>query len=372
MLLPLPASDPAAAQGGTRPSAVAKAMADRPGGFDQAPPAETRPEVAFHLPETRRAGWRDTGAASFLTGPGLLVFLFTALAAYEGFLLLTIFGPTQGGLLGDFVRDFQLWCYRGDPRTGGISWLAVSVMMLEPIFIVAVAALMWRRVFVQLSDWRVWRAHVRAAATGLGLISACVAGLVYYARVDATRALILPPFPGESIRVRLDLPEVPFLDQSGTAFRFADLRGRVMLVTGVYATCTTACPEIFLEVQKILGELPPVERAGVSVVALSLNPEYETAALMKAVAEGRGLAYPEFRYVNGEQPAAMHDVLTSLQFSATRDPRTGIIDHANLFLLVDRSGHIAYRFTLDPRHRAWLRDGLRALLREPHVVAPAS
>lgn len=352
MLLPLHAPKSASAQGGTRP----------PGGFEQSPPEETRPEVAFHP----RPGWRDTGPASFLTGPGLLVFLFTALAAYEGFLLLTIFGPTEGGLLGDFVRDFQLWCYRGDPRTGGISWLAVSVMMLEPIFIVAVAALLWRKVFVQLRHLNVWLAHARAAATGLGVITLCVAGLVIYARLDAARAQVVPAFPGERIRVRLDLPEQPFVDQKGAAFRFADLRGRVVLVTGVYAACSTACPEIFLEVQKILGELPAAERAGLSVVALSLNPEYETAELMNLVAEGRGFTHPEFRYINGERPAEMHDVLTRLQFSATRDPRTGVIDHANLFLLVDRSGHIAYRFTLDPRHRAWLREGLRALLAETH------
>ena len=314
------------------------------------------------------AARRDSAGERFLTGPGLLVFLFTALAAYEAFLLVTIFGPTQGGLLGDFVRDFQLWCYRGDPRTGGISWLAVSVMMLEPVFIVAVAALLWRKIFVQLLHPRTWLAHGRAAAAGLGVIAACVAGLVHYARADAARAQVLPPFPGESIRVRLDLPDVPFVDQKGAAFRFADLRGRVVLVTGVYAACTTACPEIFLEVKKILGELPAADRAGLSVVALSLNPEYETAELMKLVAEGRGLTHPEFRYVNGDKPAAMHDVLTRLQFSATRNPQTGVIDHANLFLLVDRSGHIAYRFTLDPRHRAWLREGLRALLHEPYAA----
>ena len=64
-----------------------------------------------------------------LRAAGLLVFLLTALAGYEAFLLVTIFGPTKGGWLGDFVRDFQLWCYRGDPRTCGLSWLAVSVMM---------------------------------------------------------------------------------------------------------------------------------------------------------------------------------------------------------------------------------------------------
>ena len=154
--------------------------------------------------------------------------------------------------------------------------------------------------------------------------------------------------------------------------RFADLRGRVVLVTGVYAACTTACPEIFLELKKILAELPAPDRSSLSVVALSLNPEYETSALMNLIAEGRGLAYPEFRYANAPKPAAMHDALTRLQFSATRNPQTGVIDHANLFLLVDRSGHIAYRFTLDPRHRAWLRAGLRALLLEPNVIPRAS
>lgn len=308
----------------------------------------------------------SVGAARFLTGPGLLVFLLTALAGYEAFLLLTIFGPTDGGWLGEFVRDFQLWCYRGDPRTGGISWLAVSVMMAEPIFVVGVAALLWRQAFLRLLDPAVWLAHTRAALGALALTVVSAGGLVYYARTDVVRARVLPPFPGERIRVQLALPDLPLVDQKGAAFRFADLRGRVVLVTGVYAACTTACPEIFLELKKLLGELPATERAGLSVVALSLNPEYETAALMDAVAEARGLAHPEFRYVNGRQPAEMHDLLTRLQFSATRNPQTGVIDHANLFLLVDRNNHIAYRFTLDPRHRAWLRSGLRDLLREPH------
>jgi protein SCO1 len=305
-------------------------------------------------------------------GPGLLVFLFTALAAYEGFLLLTIFGPTDGGLVANFVRDFQLWCYRGDPRTGGVSWPAVSAMMFEPVFIVGVAALLWRKVFVQLRDPRVWLTHIRAAAAGLSLIVASVTGLIYFAQAGAARAEVLPPFPGESIRVRLDLPDIPLFDQKGAHFRFSDLQGRVILVTGVYATCTTSCPAIFTEAKKILDELSPADQADLTVVALSLNPEYETAELMNAVAEGRGLTYPGFRYVNGETAAAMHDTLTRLQFSATRNPQTGVIDHANLFLLVDRSGHIAYRFPSDPRHRTWLREGLRALLRESHAPSRSS
>ena len=314
----------------------------------------------------------DSAGERFLTGPGLLVFLCSALGGYEAFLLVTIFGPTEGGLVGDFVRDFQLWCYRGDPRTGGVSWLAVSVMMLEPVFVVAAAAILWRKTILQLRDYRLWLAHARAAAAGIAVIALCVAGLVYYALQDAARAEVLPPFPGERIRVSLEVPDVPLVDQSGQDFRLRDLRGQVVLVTGVYAACTTACPEIFKEMQAVLAELPAKERAGLRVVALSLNPEYETVELMDAMAQSRGFSHPEFRYVNGRDPAEMHDVLKRLQFSATRNPQNGVIDHANLFLLIDRSGRIAYRFTMDPRHRAWLRAGLSALLQETHVTAPAS
>lgn len=328
--------------------------------------------LAANSPVCPPAGQPGSASERFLTGTGLLIFLVSALVGYEAFLLLTIFGPTEGGWLGDFVRDFQLWCYRGDPRTGGVSWAAVSIMLLEPFFVVLVAAILWRSVCRQLLHLSTWVRHARAASAGFGVVAVCAAGLVIYARADALQAQVLPPFPGKVIRVQLPVPDAPLVDQKGKAFRIADLRGEVVLLTGVYAACTTACPEIFKEVKAVLSELTATERAGVRIVALSLNPEYETAELMDLVAQGQGLEYPEFRYVNGVNPAEMHDVLTRLHFGATRNLQTGVIDHANLIQLLDREGNIAYRFTLEPRHRAWLREGLRDLLQDKHVAPPAS
>lgn len=318
--------------------------------------------VPAHAPEAPPPAAPSAGSR-FFTGPGLLVFLGSALAAYEAFLLLTIFGPTGDGALGGFVRDFQQWCYQGDPRTGGMSWAAVSIMLLEPVMVVLVAVVLWRDAVAQLRSSAVWRRHLRAAAAGPGIVAAAVAGLVVYAQTDRA-ADTLPPFPGDRIRVQLPVPDKPLVDQKGAPFRLADLRGQVVLVTGVYAACSTACPEIFKELRAVLGELPAADRAGLRVVALSLNPEYETAEIMDAMAGAQGLEFPEFRYVNGERPDEMRDLLRSLQFSVTRDPETGILNHANLFLLIDREGRIAFRFTLDPRHRAWLRAGLLHLLRE--------
>jgi protein SCO1/2 len=315
--------------------------------------------VAAPLVETRLAR-----AGRFFTGPGLVVFLFTALAAYEGFLLFTLLWPTDAVWLGGFVRDFQIWCYRADPRTGGMSWTAVSVMLLEPLFVVGVATILWRSTVAQLRQLSTWRAHAAAAALAVTAIAAAIAGLIIYARIDTARAEALPPFPGEAIRVALPLPDVPLVDQKGATFNFSDLRGQVVLITGVYAACSTACPAIFEEVHQLLGEFTPAERASLRVVALSLNPEYETRELMDNVSTARGFTYPEFRYVNGEKPAAMLDLLSQLNFARVRNPETGVIDHVNLFLVVDRDGRIAYRFNLDVRHRPWLRESLRSLLHE--------
>jgi protein SCO1/2 len=181
------------------------------------------------------------------------------------------------------------------------------------------------------------------------------------------------PFPGERIRVHLTPPTFRFIDQKGTAFSLEDMRGRVVLATGIYATCSLTCPEILRETTALLESLPPGARERVSVVALSLNPEDDSEELRERVTAGYGFRHTEFRYLNGE-PKAMHAMLTQLGFAHAKNPRTGVIEHANLFLLIDARGQIAYRFTLDPRRRSWLREALAALAAEaaPAPLVPAT
>ena len=53
-----------------------------------------------------------------------------------------------------------------------------------------------------------------------------------------------------------------------------------------------------------------------------------------------------------------------MQVARKRDPETGVIDHANLFLLIDREGRLAYRLGLGERQQRWLTSALRVLLDE--------
>ena len=43
----------------------------------------------------------------------------------------------------------------------------------------------------------------------------------------------------------------------------------------------------------------------------------------------------------------------------------GEIDHANLFILIDRNRKIAYRFSLGEIQEAWMIDAIQSLIQEP-------
>jgi protein SCO1/2 len=245
-----------------------------------------------------------------------------------------------------------------------MEWAAVWVMLVEPAFVVGVAAVVWRRGLRPLRTVAGWVRHGRSALAGVLTAALAMGGLYAYGRPTVE---VLPPFPGERIRTAITAPAFSFVDQKGRAVELEELRGRVVLMTGIYAMCSTACPEILRETHALMASLPPAVRARVTVATLSLNPEEETAELMGRVTEGYGFTYPEFRYLSGE-PEGMHEALTRLGFARVKNPQTGVIDHANLFLLVDAGGRIAYRFTLEPRHRAWLREGLIALAEEADAL----
>lgn len=325
--------------------------------------------VTFSLPPpVNPSGLRRLreGACAFFTGAGLPVFLAGATVVYELFLLLVIFAPPGLGAWSAFAEEFKIWCFSYDPRTGGMEWMAVVIMMAEPLFIVGLVTLIWRfgvRTEPRGSAGNPWRRQIRAGLLGLAVGGMVVSGLYAYGRPVIQDEADLPPFPGERIRTQLTPPDFSLIDQRGQPVSLGDLRGQVTLVTGVYALCSTTCPDILVRTSELLQGLPASVRDRFGVVALSLNPEYDTAEQMTALAEAYGLEYPQFRYLNGA-PAVMTPLLRAFQFAARLNPESGAIDHANLFVLIDAEGRIAYRLNLDRRHRDWLHEAVLALAAE--------
>lgn len=72
------------------------------------------------------------------------------------------------------------------------------------------------------------------------------------------------------------------IDQNGKPFTEVDLQGKWHLVFFGYTHCTDICPETLNDLSLAYNKLGPRQRKDLAVVFISVDPERDTSAVMKA------------------------------------------------------------------------------------------
>ena len=293
----------------------------------------------------------------FGTG-GFPLFSLCFLFFYELLLIGLLLAPGGPSGLGAFADDFRVWCFGYDPATGHLQWSFVLSMMGPPVMLGAMLALLW---WEPLRGALVRPATVsRHALAAAASVAAVAAGFVFLGAEPAQGEL---PFPAEGLRTAHKPPQLRLVNQRGEPVDLAALRGQVVILTAVYASCPHTCPQILAQAKRAIASLSDEERESLRIVAVTLDPAKDTPEALADLATRHGLDAPLYNLVTGE-PSEVEAVLDSMGIARERDPQTGMIDHANLFLLLDRGGRIAYRLTLGDRQERWLASALRVLVKE--------
>lgn len=314
-------------------------------------------------PQTNSPGLVERLSVRFsrmLSGGNFALFALFLLAFYELFMIIMAFAPPTSGAMGGFLEEFRVRCFQYDPKSGWMQWNYVATMLAEPFPLAAIIYFIWR---AQIRE--VWRTRRRAmiplGGSALLLMGLIGAGLAGVGNAEAAQKEL--PFPADTLRSALPMPDFKLVNQDGQTVTLDDFKGRVTLVTAVYATCTTTCPMMLKGIRTVLDELTPAERAKLSVVAFSLSPETDTKELRTMITKSYGFDSAQFNFLNGD-PAVMNTLLNQLNIARTRDPQTGELVHSAMFILLDREGRIAYRLSLSQRESTWLITAVRTLLAE--------
>lgn len=170
-------------------------------------------------------------------------------------------------------------------------------------------------------------------------------------------------FPADELRTAKDPHPFELVNQHGDAVSLDTLRGKVVLLTAVYATCHAACPVIINQMKGAVAALTPEQQADLAIVAITLDPEGDTLEQRAMTANKHNLKAPLFNYVNGEDPAAVLSLVEKYGWARVEADAEGVIGHSNMFVLIDRSGKIAYTLSAD-RNVDWLTPALERLLAE--------
>lgn len=167
----------------------------------------------------------------------------------------------------------------------------------------------------------------------------CLALLValLVALLPGAAALAQSTLPGDSV-YHLD---VALLDQDAQALRFPALAGEVRIVSMFYASCPYVCPMIIDTIKRVERAQPPASRARLHVLLLSLDPERDTPAALRTVADKRKLDTARWTLARAETGDVRK--LAALLGIQYRQLENREFNHSTALILLDAQGRVLAR-----------------------------
>jgi protein SCO1/2 len=298
------------------------------------------------------------GFSGIMRGAAFPAFALSMLFFWTVFIAVMLFLPASSSGLGAFAEEFRVWCFGYDPATGRTEVAYVMSMLLPQVMLAGFILAFWWAPLREMS--RRPRAFVPYVGLAALLVTGAGVGFAYSGAEAPTGEM---PFPAEALRTTYAPPDLVLINQLEETVDLAALRGNVVVLTAVYASCPHTCPAILSQAKAAIAELDPATRDDLRLIAVTLDPENDSPQVLAGLAQMHGLDAPIWNLVTGES-AEVESTLDRMQMARERDPETGVINHANLFLLIDRDGRLAYRLGLGERQQRWLVSALRVLLRE--------
>ena len=164
-------------------------------------------------------------------------------------------------------------------------------------------------------------------------------------------------------------PVFALITQDGARLSLDDLRGKVVAVTFIYASCADTCPILTAKMAMLQTRLGADFGQRVFFVSITVDPERDTPRALKHYAHGHGADLRGWVFLTGA-PAEIREVAKRYGIYYKKSPR-GDVDHTFLTSLVDSSGMLRVQYLgvrFDPDEM--LRD-LQSLVREGQALGAA-
>jgi protein SCO1/2 len=125
-------------------------------------------------------------------------------------------------------------------------------------------------------------------------------------------------------------PNVALLTQDRKTVHFYDdlIKGRIVMIQFMYASCDELCPRTTPNLVKVQKELRKRAVSQVSIVSITVDPVHDTPQVLKAYADGLGVR-PGWKFLTGRKA----DIDLIRRSLGVYDPDTDRIAHMNVLTL---------------------------------------
>ena len=137
-------------------------------------------------------------------------------------------------------------------------------------------------------------------------------------------------------------PKFELVNQDNKKISNENYKNKVYVLEFFFTTCPTICPKMN---QSMLG----IEKAffgnpNFGIVSITIDPEHDTAAVLKEHAKLLGVKSSNWNFLTGEK-AVIYDLANKgfNEYVGENNKVQGGFEHSGLFALIDRKGYIRCR-----------------------------
>ncbi|MFN4261280.1 MAG: SCO family protein [Gemmataceae bacterium] len=177
-------------------------------------------------------------------------------------------------------------------------------------------------------------------------------------------ALLVADMPNESrLAVISRAPAVDLITQDGKPLRLSDLKGKVLVVSFVFTTCSGTCPATTHRLSALQAELKRqglLQDGKIHLLSITLDPERDTPDVLRRYMKLYDADPQSWTFLTGP-PAQVKEAFTAWGMWA-RPAANAQLDHPSRIFLVDPQGRIREIYHLGYFKAPWVVEDIRLLL----------
>lgn len=130
-----------------------------------------------------------------------------------------------------------------------------------------------------------------------------------------------------------------FVDQDSTVITHETFKDKVYVTDFFFTSCPTICPVMKKEMLRVYDEFK--DHDDVLFLSHTIDPGYDTVALLHDYAERLGVSSDKWHFVTGEKEQIFDMGLKSYMVTAMEDEKApGGLMHSGAFILVDKDRRV--------------------------------
>jgi len=148
--------------------------------------------------------------------------------------------------------------------------------------------------------------------------------------------------PVQRRELKLQIDDFVLTDQSGKAFEFKNLNGKVVIVAFAYTTCPDVCPLITAAMREVQSNLSAAEKKSVKLLTVTTDPEIDVPKVLANYAQRYGAELDSWSFLTGDE-MVLKKVWKNFGVGVKRKARE-LVDHTPLTGIVDPHGVLRFAY----------------------------